>query len=268
MTYLYAIIYGLVQGLTEFLPVSSSGHLVLLHQYLKIPVSSDLSFDVALHSATMIAVIWYFRIDILELIKSWFKSFKNLKDGIKDLSWLILFATIPAALAGYFLDSAAEAAFRSPLLVALMMVLVGILFLVAERFSHKSDDLDQLDWKKALLIGCSQAVALIPGTSRSGITTITGMGLNLKRQAAIRFSFLVSIPVIAGATVKELPHLLKGGLVPGELGVLVVAFVVALFSGVFAIKFLLKYTRNNSLKAFAYYRFAFVLVIVLLVWFA
>lgn len=263
MQYLYAAILGIAQGLTEFLPVSSSGHLILLHRYLKIPMENELAFDVSLHLATLIAVIWFFRSEILKLFLSWLSSFKNLREGIKDMSWLIIISTIPAALAGYLFEDKIETVFRSPLIVALMMILVGLLFIVIEKIGKQTDDLNKLDWKKALVIGAFQAIALIPGTSRSGITTISGMGLKLKREEAIKYSFLLSIPVIAGATLKELPRL-ANKITFNEASVMIVAFIFSLFSGIIAIRYLLAYTKNHSLNAFAYYRFLVALVIIVL----
>jgi len=266
MEYLSAIFFGFIQGVTEFLPVSSSGHLLILHRLITLPVSDEVAFDVALHLATFVAVLWFFRKDVVSLAHRWFRSFKHLPGSLTDLSWLIIFATIPAGLAGLLWEDVIETTFRSPWLVAFMLVLVGVLFIVAERVGRQTQELSQLTFRQAMIIGLCQAVALIPGTSRSGITTISGMGLNLKRTAAIRFSFLLSLPIIAGAALKKVPYLFEANLAGKEWVTIVLAFVAAVFFGWLAIAALLRFTQKHSLRAFAYYRFvlAFVLVALLL----
>lgn len=265
MEYFSAIIFGVVQGVTEFLPVSSSGHLLVLHRLLVLPVQDEIAFDVALHLATFVAVLWFFRKDVASLAWRWLRSFRYLPGSLTDLSWLIIFATIPAGLAGVLWEDTIETTFRSPLLVAFMLVLVGILFIVVERVGKQSQELSQLTFRQAMIIGLSQAIALIPGTSRSGITTISGMGLNLKRTAAIRFSFLLSLPIIAGAAIKKVPYLFKADLQPHEWAVTGLAFAAAAASGWLAISVLLRFTQKHSLRAFAYYRFVLAFVILALI---
>ncbi|MCK4554620.1 undecaprenyl-diphosphate phosphatase, partial [Candidatus Parcubacteria bacterium] len=199
MDYINAIIFGIIQGITEFLPISSSGHLVILHKFFNLPIKNELAFDVALHLATLLAVVWFFKNDIYNLLKSWFKSFTGHSDEFSKLSWLIILATIPAGLAGWYFEEMVEHTFRSINVVVVMLVIGGVLLLIVEKISRKTDDLKNLNWAKALIIGLAQAIALIPGTSRSGITIIAGLGAKLKRQAAIRFSFLMSVPIIFGA---------------------------------------------------------------------
>lgn len=262
--FIKAIIFGLVQGVTEFLPVSSSGHLVLLHKIFSLSAVNDLTFDVVLHFATFLAVFWYFRQDIWRLMKSWWLSLSGKNDEYSRLAWFVLIATIPGALAGHFWESQVENYFRSPLLVALMLVLVGLLFIIFEKFAAQTDNLDKLDWKKSLLIGCSQAIALIPGTSRSGITIISGLALKLKRGAAVRFSFLLSIPIIFGATITKAPDLIRADLHLNDYGLLILAFLSAFIAGLIAIKFFIKFAQNHKLNIFAYYRFLLAAIIVLL----
>lgn len=268
MEYLSAIIFGIVQGVTEFLPVSSSGHLLVLHRLMVLPVKDEVAFDVVLHLATFVAVLWFFRKDVAALAWRWLRSFKRLPGSLTDLSWLIVFATLPAGLAGLLWEDAIETTFRSPLLVALMLILVGVLFIVVERTSKQSQELDQLTFRQAMVIGLSQALALVPGTSRSGITTISGMALNLKRTAAIRFSFLLSLPIIAGAALKKVPYLFEADLQAHEWAVTGTAFAVAVISGWLAIALLLRFTQKHSLRAFAYYRFALAAIILLLIAFS
>lgn len=267
MEFISAIIFGLVQGVTEFLPVSSSGHLLVLHRLLSLPIQDEVAFDVALHLATFVALLWFFRKDVVSLALRWLRSFKYLPGSFTDLSWLIVFATIPAGIAGVLWEKQIETTLRSPSLVAFMMVLVGILFIVVERTGKQTQELSQLTLRQSLVIGFSQALALIPGTSRSGITTISGMGLNLKRTAAVRFSFLLSLPVIAGAALKKLPYLFEAGLPANDWLVLGISFAAAVISGWFSIAYLLRFIQKHSLRAFAYYRFAFAFIIVALILF-
>lgn len=263
MDYFIAIIYGLVQGVGEFLPISSSGHLVLLHEFLPVPFSNELAFDVTLHLGTLVAVLWFFWADIVGLIKSWFGSFRRLPAGFGDLSWLVLLATIPAAVVGKLLGDQIETRFGAPMYVAFMLASVGFLFIVAEKYAKQEIELNQVRWPKALLIGLAQVLALLPGTSRSGITIITGLGVGLKREAAVRFSFLLSIPIIAGAAVLKVPEILQTQLVMKDWLFLGVAFLSAVASGFWAIGYMLKFVKTADLKPFAYYRFALALAIII-----
>lgn len=262
MAYLAAIVYGIVQGLGEFLPISSSGHLVLLHRILPVPFGNDLAFDVTLHLGTLVAVLWFFRLDIINLIKSWLGSLKKLPEGLNDLSWLVLLATIPAAIIGKLLGDKVEKAFGTPLYVAMMLALIGVLFIVAEKYAKQKSELTELKPVQAILVGFAQALALFPGTSRSGITIITGLGLGLKREAAVRFSFLLSIPIIAGAAVLKVPELFKANLGSSEWLFLGLAFVSAVISGFWAIGYMLKFIKTSDLKPFAYYRIVLAIIVV------
>jgi undecaprenyl-diphosphatase len=252
-----ACIYGTVQGLTEFLPVSSSGHLVLLHDFLPLDLSNEVVFDVVLHFGTLLAVIFYFRNDILKIITSFFKGDKlNQKLGI----YLVL-ATIPAGLAGYFFDDLITLIFRSSLVVVLMLIVIGIFFIISEKISSRKFNLFDINLAQALIIGFAQVVALIPGTSRSGITIVAGLFLGLKREAAARFSFLLSIPVILGAVVMQIPKISIADGDNTELFIFLVAFISAVFSGLWAIKFFLNFIGRHKLNTFAYYRFVLALVV-------
>lgn len=267
MNYINAIIFGAIQGLTEFLPVSSSGHLVILHKFLSIPVSNDLIFDVILHFATLLAVLYFFRTDIWQLFLAWLGTFKKEKSDYGRVAWLIILGTIPAGFFGYFFDDIIENTLRSPMVVVFMLVLVGVLFLVAEKFAKQRLELKDVGLKQALWIGFAQSLALIPGTSRSGITIIAGMFTNLKREEAIRFSFLLSIPIITGAVIKKAPEVLTNTMEPGELGVIIVAFVSALVFGILTIKYFLSFAKKYSLNFFAYYRFVLAfLLFIYIIW--
>jgi len=264
MDYINGIIFGVIQGITEFLPISSSGHLVILHKFINLPIQDELVFDVFLHLATFLAVIWFFRKDVFLLLNSWIKSFSGKKDEFSKLAWFIILASIPAGLAGYFFENIIESKFRSLETVAFMLVFVGILFILLEKISKKTYNLDKLNWKKSLIIGIAQAVALIPGTSRSGITIIAGLGVGLKREQAIRFSFLMSAPIILGAAIKKIPQISWCSLSGSEISILFIAFFASFISGILVIKYFLKFAKNHSLNVFAYYRFILAIAIIVI----
>lgn len=253
MDLLQAIILGAVQGLGEFLPISSSGHLILAHWLFGRDLG--LSFDVALHWGTLLAVFIYFRADIFNIIRgfwhSLFKSTRDLEGNIyQKLSWLIIIASVPAAIIGKLLESKAESAFRSPILVALNLAVFGLVILVADKIGKKEKNLDKIKWTDALIIGLLQALAIVPGISRSGATIAAALFLSFKRPDAARFSFLMSIPVIFGAGVLELPNFAKISSVPE----LVLGFISAAIFGFLAIKYLLRYIARNDFKVFVWYR--------------
>ena len=268
MEFLKATVFGITQGITEFLPISSSGHLLILHKYIPIQEGRELAFDVFLHLATLVAVCLYFRRDISIILKDWFLSLKGGDDASKGrLGWLIIAGTIPAALAGYFFEDRIESLARGNmalLVVAFMLVFVGILFILVEKIAEQKKDLGNLDLKSSVLIGLAQAAALIPGTSRSGATIIAGMKLGLKRGEAVRFSFLLSIPIILGANILKVPALFSENLNINEWILLVFTFVFAFASGILAIHFLLFFANKYRLNAFAYYRFILATVLIFL----
>ncbi|OGM33506.1 hypothetical protein A2803_04910 [Candidatus Woesebacteria bacterium RIFCSPHIGHO2_01_FULL_44_21] len=233
MEYIYAIILGIVQGLTEFLPVSSSGHLVLASEYLKFEQPGVL-FEAILHIGTTLAVIWYLRDRILKI------SFQEIK--------LIVVATIPAALAGVLLREQLEALFS-------LIKLVGITFLISAYMNFKVDKYngkkEHIDFWDALIIGVFQAIAIIPAISRSGATIYAGTRMNLDKKKAAEFSFLISIPAIIGANVVEfISHGGNGDFSP-LLGL--VGLIAAFISGIIAIHFLLSMLMQNKFKVFGYY---------------
>ncbi len=264
VNYLIAAIYGIVQGITEFLPISSSGHLVIMHEFIPLPLENELLFDVALHLATLLAVVWFFRKDIHKMLKSWLLSFSGHHDAYSKLSWLIILATVPAVLAGWQLE-AIITHLRRPSVVIIMLIVVGALLILIERISRQTDELKKLNWRKALVVGLAQAFAFIPGTSRSAITIIAGMGTGLKREAALRFSFLLSIPIILGANLKKIPLLYNYGLDAGEWLVLIIAFSLSLISGFLVIKYFLQYAQKNSLVPFAIYRLALAISLIFII---
>lgn len=261
MYYIYAIIIGTIQGITEFLPISSSGHLVILHEFIEIPINNEPAFDVALHLATLLSVLIYFYKDITAISKAWVLSIFGQGSADSRLAWNIILATLPAGLAGYFFESYIENHFRSILLVSIMLIIVGFLFIIAEKISIRRYKIHEISPLKALFIGLAQAIALIPGTSRSGITIIAGLGMKLKREAAVKFSFLMSIPIILGASIKKVPYLsFDNGT---ELACILLAAAAAFCAGLWAINFLLNFIKTNKFNAFAYYRFALAIILLI-----
>ncbi len=252
-----AVILGIIQGLGEFLPISSSGHLLLAHHFLNYDVANSLTFDVALHVGTLLALLAYFWRDIIVLIRDFIRSFRvrPLTPELK-LPWLIIIAAIPAAIIGGLFDKYFEAA-RNPWIVVSTFVVFGFLFLWIERVrANASRMIGDMKWTTALGIGIAQVIALVPGVSRSGITIVGGMFAGLKREQAARFTFLLSIPVVAGAALLKLMDLKKSGIPSDEKSAMLVGIVTAAIVGYVAIRFLLRFLANHKLNVFAYYRFA------------
>lgn len=262
MEALQAIILGLVQGLGEFLPISSTAHLVLVPYFFGWP-DPGLAFDVALHLGTLIAVVSFFWKDWLNIFKLALGNnskiqFDRQNDFNEKTLWFLALATLPGILAGYFLEARAETIFRDPLIIAAVLFSLGLVLYLADKYLQHKKNLKQINWKDALVIGLSQAIAIIPGVSRSGATITAGLWLGLSRQGAARFSFLLSTPIILGATVLKLPQLLQNGINwPIILGVLVAAI-----SGYLAIKYLLLFIEKVGYGIFFWYRLLLALLIV------
>ncbi|MFM2106498.1 MAG: undecaprenyl-diphosphatase [Chloroflexota bacterium] len=258
--YVQALLMGLVQGLTEFLPISSSGHLVVLPDLLgwEDPLLASLAFSVFLHMGTLLALILYFIRDWLAVLRSLGRLVRTRRVGTdpdRRLARNLILATIPAGAAGYALNDLAETTFRDPALVAGLLLAGGGVMLLADRFGRKNLGVDAIRAREAFIIGCGQALALLPGVSRSGISISFGMFIGLDRAAAARFSFLMATPIIAGAGVFEIRRLLApDGLGGTDGGVLAVGFVAALLSGLLAIRFMLRFLRTHSLAVFVAYR--------------
>ncbi|MFA5276230.1 MAG: undecaprenyl-diphosphate phosphatase [Candidatus Omnitrophota bacterium] len=244
----HAVILGIIQGLTEVLPISSSAHLFLFPWFFKWHYQG-LSFDVALHAGTALAFMVYF-----------FKDWIDIITGKKKLFWYIVIATIPAALAGLLLEDKAEIVFRSPLLVAIMLALFGIILWLADNLGRKERPIEKLDFRTVFTIGLAQTVALIPGVSRSGVTITAGLFKGLTRQAAARFSFLLATPIVVAAGALKLSKLHISDLNPPFwTGILFSAL-----SGLIGIHFLLGFVRKSSLNAFVYYRIILAVIILAL----
>jgi undecaprenyl-diphosphatase len=256
---LEALVLGIVQGLTEFLPISSTGHLILAEKILGLPDKKfGLQFDAAIHLGTLAAVLIYFRDTVQRLIVSWLGSLRS-RDWQQTpdsrLAWLLLLGTIPAAVAGVLIESTAESKLRDPALVAAMLILFCIPMLLAEYWARGDRELSGAGIKDALLVGVAQSVALIPGVSRSGITISAGMLAGFRREQAASFAFLLSAPVIAGAGGKQLFDVLRHGSdSAGGLDVYIVGLLSAAVVGYAAVAFLMQYLRVNTLLAFVAYR--------------
>ena len=266
-----AIVMGIVQGLTEFLPVSSSGHLIIVPALAgwNDPFLNSLAFSVMLHIGTLAALLLYFQSDWRRLIPAGLAALRDRSldgDGDRRLAWLIAVATIPALMFGLLLNDLVETRFREVGLVAVMLVVGGaILWLADRRGSRRLLEVD-LTFPKALAIGGAQALALVPGISRSGISISAGLFAGLDRQSAARFSFLMATPVTAAAAAYETFKVVRGDFGLGiEAGPLVVGMVASLISGLVAIAVLLRFLRTRSTNIFVAYRIV-VAAIVLIVW--
>lgn len=262
MDIIQAITLGVVQGLTEFLPISSTAHLALVPWFFgwKDP---GLTFDVALHVGTFLAVALYFRQDLIQMFVSWLKSLKHFdrEDPYQKLSWLVLVGCIPAVIAGVLLDDFVAGVFRSPYVIAASLIGVGLLIAVAERITKHTRTWKDLKLKDAILIGLAQACALIPGTSRSGSTITMGLFLGLERADAARFSFLLGFPVILGSAVFKLKGLGHDPALSAMLPMMAVGVVVSAISGYLCIRFLMRFLATNTMTVFVVYRVVLGLVI-------
>ncbi len=260
---MYSIFLGILQGATEFLPISSSGHLVLAEHYLGLK-EAGLPFDVALHMGTLTAILIYFRRDFLAMFLSLIKGKGSGKDSDfnRKLFLYICLATIPGVFAGLLFGKAAETTLRSPLVIAGTLSGAGLLLLLSERAGRRNRDFKSLTLADALIIGFSQAFAIVPGVSRSGITMATGLFRGMNRMAVARFSFLLSAPIIFGAGVYNIPKIMEQGMKGGQLGIYLSGFLSAAVSGYFVIAFLLRFVQTRSLDIFAYYRFILAAIVV------
>ena len=251
-----AALLGIVQGLTEFLPVSSTGHLILVSDLFGLdPERFGLSFDVALHIGTALAVLLYFARTWIDLVAGLFR-------GQWRLPALIGLGTAPAAIAGVLFQSAIERDMRGPLVIAAGLVIGSIVFVAAEAIARQRRLMTEVGATDALVIGIAQAIALIPGISRSGITISAGLARDLRREDATRFAFLLATPVILGAGAKTLLDARKAAGLFAEPDVLAVGFVLSFLSGLAAVAFMVRFLRGHSLNWFVAYRLVLAAVIV------
>ena len=268
MTPLQAIVLAVIQGISEFLPISSSGHLILVPRLLGWP-DQGLVFDIATPVGSLLAGRVYFRDDLLKLVRAVPRLFSReaLQPGTDAFLLLGLgLGPIPAAIAGLLLSDFVGGAARNPRLVAINLIAFGLLLGIADRIGRKKLELEQIGWRHVVVVGCLQALALIPGTSRSGITITGGLFTGLTRATAARFAFLLYVPVMLAVTVKEAIDLAQGAGAGIGTMPLVLGFAVSALTSFAVIAFLLRWLQRRTLTAFVVYRV--LLGIVLLVWFA
>jgi undecaprenyl-diphosphatase len=261
---LEAVFLGVVQGLTEFLPVSSSGHLLLSQYFLGMDQERfGLPFDAAIHTGTVLAVAWFFWEDLLAMARAFLRSLPrpDFSNPEVRMAYLILVATVPAGLMGFFFEGFFATRVRSPWVVVFNLVFVGVLFLVAEAIGRKTESSSKLGFLGAVGLGLAQAAALVPGVSRSGATITCGLFLGLRREEAARFSFLMSVPVTAAAAGLSLAEAAGEGIGGHEVAMFLAGSVSSATLGYLAIRFLLRFLANHTLRVFAYYRFALAAVV-------
>ena len=269
MSIIQSLILGIVQGMTEFLPISSSAHLVLIPYFLNwnLPEAQVFPFDVLVQLGTLLAVILYFWKDLWNIIKAFVLGIlakKPFKDLQSRLGWMIILATIPAGIFGLLLKDKVEAAFQNPVATAIFLLFTALILFLAEKFGQQGKTLTQIKWLDAVIIGLAQACAIFPGISRSGSTIAGAMGRNFKRSDAARFSFLLSIPVMLAAGVISLGDLLAVPNLNQFLPVLVIGFISAALTGYLSIHWLLQYLNHKPLYIFSVYCTAIAVVTLLI----
>ena len=254
MSWIYSVALGVLQGATEFLPVSSSGHLVLVPWLLELP-SRDVVYYVFLHWGTAIAVVAYFWRDWTAIAVALVRTLRSrsVTDFEVRLVGLILLAGIPAALVGILLQSFFESMFSRPTAAAGFLVITGVMLSLTESWAQQRKEMESISWLDALVIGIGQAAAILPGISRSGATISAGMARGLDRESAARFSFLLATPTIIGAGLLEIPDLIGSGQTLTQLPDLIIGFVAALLSGLLCIHLLLRHLQRRTLYPFALY---------------
>ncbi len=280
MLILQAIILGIVQGVTEFIPISSSAHLIIVPWLFGWTDASltSLPFDVALHIGTLIAVLVYFATDWVRLIRAGIASILEQKiggDPDRRLAWLVLIGTIPGGIAGVLAESKIDALFHQPgipiktsalIIMAVIIALLGAALYIADRLSRRGYNLKKYTLKDSLVIGFAQALAVFPGVSRSGSTITAALALGSERESAARFSFLLSAPIIAGAGAKSFYEIYKGmasgSIARADLILFPIGVAFAAVSGFLCIRFLLRYLQSNSTRVFVYYRWALAALII------
>ncbi len=260
MSFLQAIALGVVQGITEFLPVSSSGHLIAFPHFFGWNQQAY-DFDVIIHVATLLAILWVMRDDIMLIVR----NFVTGKD--RRLAWMILLGTLPVAAAGFLISGDFLDSIRTVQIVAWNLIVWGVVLALADYYSskqvHQTENIKKTTWKQAFVIGLAQALALIPGTSRSGITMTAALFTGQSREVSARYSFLLAIPAIAGAGILVSLDTIEAGGFSTSFPILISGFIAAFFAGILAIRFLLDFLQKASFQCFAAYRI--VLGIILLV---
>ncbi len=261
MLILESIILGIIQAITEFLPISSSGHLVIVHRLGLGIVGDELAFDVALHVGTLVALLVYFRKEILALVRGCAKPSQE-----RNFVYFLALGTVPAIVVGLLFENVIVDHFRGIATLIPLLVFFGVLLIMAEKWGKKERTMETLTWKNVLVIGVFQALALFPGVSRSGATIIAGMGLGLKRTDAVRFGFLLGIPAITLAGIKKAWDLSQVGVGQEVVLSMGVGVVTAAFVGYLVIKYFLQFTNRYPLTIFGVYRILLGLGLLLWAW--
>ncbi len=266
MTPFQAVVLALVQALTEFLPVSSSGHLILVPRFLGWG-DQGLEFDIATNTGTLLAIIVYFRADLARVARGLAASFRPGALGACEpearLGWAILWGTVPAGIAGLLVKDLVASEGRNPLLIATTAIVYGLLLLAADRLGRRTSELSALGRRQGLLIGCAQALALIPGTSRSGVTMTAALALGFTREAAARFSFLLAVPIGLLVGAKQAFDVLRGVPLGVPVTAVLIGIAVSAVAGYAVIALLLAWVRRRSLAVFGFYRLLLGLFLIL-----
>ncbi len=272
MSYFEAVVLGLVQGLAEFLPISSSGHLALIQQCFGISDDKVLLFAVLLHVGTLISVFIVYWKDIWELIVELCLTIKDLCTGkglrlaerpVRKLGVMIIVATIPTAIIGLLFNDFFDSLYTSVIPIGVGLIITGFLLVFAERMGEGNRGIQQMNFRNAIFIGLVQGVAICPGISRSGSTLFGSLICNLDRKFAVKFVFLISIPSILGSAVLEAPAAIEAGVTAADVGPILVGMLVAAVSGLVAIKTMIKIVSDKKLSYFSYYVWALGLIVVL-----
>lgn len=262
MTYLQAIILGLTQGLAEFLPVSSSGHLALLQYFFGISSENVLPFTVLMHMGTLLSVFIIYWRDIVELIKELFATLKDLFTGkglrinanpTRRLGFMIIVATIPTAIIGLLFEDYFEQLYQSLTGIALGLIFTGLILLLAERMGRGQKGIQEMKFRNAVFVGIMQGIAICPGVSRSGSTLFGSLVSGLERKLAVKYAFLISIPSILGSVILEAPEAFGSGMDASLIGPVAVGVIISALSGIFAIKAMIRVVSSKSLTGFSVY---------------
>ena len=264
MSFIEIFILGFIQGVAEFLPISSSAHLIIFRDLFGIGAGMshdmELTFDIALHFGTLLAIFVFFFKDFVKMISKGFT--KGVKDDDGKILWFLVAATVPAAIIGVLFEDVIENVVRSKyVVIALALAVMGIIIFLADKYSKQTKDIKKMTLKDAVIIGCSQVFALIPGFSRSGTTIAAGRVLGLDRESAAKFSFFLSAPVVLGAVVLQL---FKGSVISvivANIGTFILGILVSFIIGILCIKYLLKYLQKHNFKIFMIYRVVLALVV-------
>lgn len=265
-----AILLAIVQGLTEFLPISSTAHLALIPEIFHWH-DPGLGFDIALHVGTLVAVFVYFFRDWVTVIANGLGfnyGHSRPDENSRAMLWYLIVATIPVGIAGLLFSHQAEGSWRNPYVIGTMLILIGIVMGIGDRIGQEKRSLNRMTWMDAIVVGLGQALAVVPGTSRSGATITAARFRHLDREAAARFSFLLIAPAIGAAAAKDALDLHKHGGIPPEMRLpYIVGIIVSAVVGILVIAFFLKYLRRNTLSIFVWYRIVFGIIVIALAFF-